>query len=125
MAENLSSRNSENSNPDDHQVTVDEYMNWAATFDNLPPEVQYLILKKSGERLIEGGSKVLLQAHQMILDKVSADCDERTLSEQIAKANYAVYSKNKSAYIAAGVAILISVCVAVYKIMKVLPHGFL
>ncbi|MEQ6436328.1 hypothetical protein V8Z74_15040 [Comamonas sp. w2-DMI] len=125
MADNQSSADKGIPNTDDNQVTVDEYMNWAATFDNLPPELQYIVLKQAGARLIEGGSRVLMQAHEMLLEKTRVECDEKTLSEQVMRANYSVFARNKPAYIAAGIAILVCVCVAVYKISKVISHGIL
>ena len=36
-------------------VTVDEYLGWAASFDNLPPEIRYIVLSKSGGRIVAGG----------------------------------------------------------------------
>ena len=103
----------------DGVVTVDEYMGWAATFDNLPPEIRYIVLTKSGGRVVEGGSQMLLQAHRLLLESARKDCDPDDLAQRIKDANYSVYERNKSVYLIGVVAVLICLCVGIYKFSKV------
>ncbi len=101
-------------------VTVDEYLGWAASFDNLPPEIRYIVLSKSGGRIVAGGSQILQQAHRLLLDSARRDCDPDDLAQKIKEANLSVSQRNKPLYVIGGVAVLFCLCVGVYKLSKVI-----
>lgn len=103
-------------------ITVDEYMAWVATFDNLPPEMKYVILTKAGGRIVEGGSNNLRQAHTLLLQSIRQECDPDSLTAQLKDANLRVFQRNKGVYILCGLAALLCLCVAVYKFSKVISH---
>ena len=100
-------------------ITVDEYYGWAASFENLPPEIRFIVLSKSGGRIVNGGSNLLQQAHRHLLESARKDCDPDVLAHKIREANLSVYERNKPVYVVGFIAVLICLCVGVYKFSKV------
>lgn len=111
-------------NPNDailqYEVTVDEYLAWVATLDNLQPELQYIVISKSGARIVEGGSKQLQNAHDLVLSSIKNKCEPEDLKYQIWNAHLMTYSRYKKLYVFAAVVFLISACVGTYKLSKVI-----
>ncbi|WP_131326280.1 hypothetical protein [Comamonas thiooxydans] len=103
-------------------VTVDEYYGWAASFDNLPLELQYIVLSRSGGRIVEGGSPRLLQAHRLLLQSIKQQCEPVSLAQQIKEANFSVFTRNKAVYVIGALATLFCLCVGVYKLSKVVSN---
>lgn len=126
----MNSRTQENnksqgeSTSEDQGVTVDEYMAWVATFDNLDPVMRYLVVKKSGPRLIDGGSAQLKKAHGMILAEIQAECDGEELSEQIKNGYLRVYERNKPFFLFALIAVIVCLCVVTFKLARILSNVF-
>ena len=126
----MNSRTQENdksqdkSTSQDDGVTVDEYMAWVATFDNLDPETRYIIIKKSGSRLITDGSPQLKKAHAMLLAEIKAECDGEELSEQIKNGYLRVYERNKPFFLFSLIAVIVCLCVASFKLARILSNVF-
>lgn len=126
----MNSRTQENdksqdkSTTEDEGVTVDEYMAWVASFDNLDPVIRYIVVKKSGSRLIADGSAQLKKAHTMILAEIQAECDGEELSEQIKNGYLRVYERNKPFFLFALIAVIVCLCVVTYKLARILSNVF-